>query len=174
MKPNKEFLKFLLRILGMYILWFLLYDLWLKPAGKIDFWLTNIESDNAVKLLNWTGMNLGHNVKWLNHYIVSSGKNILIISHACNGLILYPIFSGLILVLPGPIFRKLTYMILGCLVIYIVNLIRIISLISIQYYNPKYLDFNHKYTFVIFVYSVIFGLWYFWINKFSSYKPISS
>ena len=40
------------------------------------------------------------------------------------------------------------------------NAFRIICLLMIQLYWPSALEFNHDYTFTVFVYSIIFALWY--------------
>lgn len=40
----------------------------------------------------------------------------------------------------------------------------------IALYAPQYLNFNHTYTFTFIAYSVVFGLWILWVNKFSDTK----
>ena len=49
-----------------------------------------------------------------------------------------------------------------------VNDMQVFALIA--NYNYYYLDFNHTYTFTFIAYSVVFGLWMLWVNKFSKTK----
>jgi len=42
--------------------------------------------------------------------------------------------------------------------------LRVVALITINYYAPQYIEFNHTYTFTILVYSIIFLLWMWWVN----------
>jgi hypothetical protein len=41
-------------------------------------------------------------------------------------------------------------------------------LIFIQIKSPESLEFNHKYTFTLLVYSLIFALWMLWVNRYSN------
>jgi exosortase/archaeosortase family protein len=56
---------------------------------------------------------------------------------------------------------------LGILAIHIANLIRVISLVILNYYRPSALSFNHDYTWTVLVYGFIFWLWYLWTEKLS-------
>lgn len=85
----------------------------------------------------------------------------------CSGLELFLLFSGFIILIRGNWKDKLWYIPLGIVIIFLLNIIRIILLIFINHYYPQYLHFNHKYTLVILVYLAIFGLWIFWVRKFS-------
>ena len=88
----------------------------------------------------------------------------------CSGLELYLLFFGFILLMKGSWKDKIWFIPLGFLTILALNIIRIVVLSIIYYYVPQYLNFNHKYTFVIIVYAAMFGLWIFWVKKFSTKK----
>ncbi len=92
------------------------------------------------------------------------------VGSGCSGLELFVLFFGFILLMKGRLIDKLWFIPLGFLGILVLNIIRIISLAIIYYHKPEYLDFNHKYTFVIIVYGAIFGLWVLWVNKFANVK----
>jgi exosortase/archaeosortase family protein len=92
----------------------------------------------------------------------------------CSGLELFLLFFGFILLMKGRLKDKLWFVPLGFLGILVLNIIRIILLSIIYYHTPQYLDFNHKYTFVIIVYGAIFGLWVLWVNKFANRAMIHS
>jgi len=50
------------------------------------------------------------------------------------------------------------------------NVLRIVALAIIETYSYEWTEFNHTYTFTLLMYVFIFGLWLFWINKFSGIK----
>lgn len=100
--------------------------------------------------------------------IVFAGAGSICIGSGCSGLELFLLFLGFILLMRGRLKDKLWFVPLGFLGILILNIIRIILLSIIYYHTPQYLDFNHKYTFVIIVYGAIFGLWVLWVNKFAN------
>jgi exosortase/archaeosortase family protein len=103
----------------------------------------------------------GKVVVWLN------GKRMLGISNACNGQVLYPLFSAFILATQSHWLNKILMLLVGNGLIFFTNVGRIIGLILIKYYKPNWLDFNHKYTFMLIVYGLIFILWMVWVQKFS-------
>jgi exosortase family protein XrtF len=102
--------------------------------------------------------------------IVFIGGGSICIGSGCSGLELFLLFFGFILLMRGRLKDKLWFVPLGLLGILILNIIRIVILSMIFYHRPEYLDFNHKYTFVIIVYGAIFGLWVLWVNKFADRK----
>jgi exosortase/archaeosortase family protein len=88
-------------------------------------------------------------------------------------LALFALFSGFIISFPANWKEKLWFIPLGLLIIYISNLFRIVLLVLIKIHFPGSLNFNHKYTFTVLVYGIIFLLWMIWVNKIVFYKPFS-
>lgn len=164
---HKPLFKFMVIAFSCYATWFIIYESWLMPEGKVDFWLTDLITKNAICILKVVGYNVSHQIEWTKHYISGPLGKILGIANACNGLVLYPIFIGFIIASPGKIKNKLVMILVGSIGIYTMNLLRVIVLCIIQIEGPEYLDFNHKYTFVVLVYGFIFFLWMIWINKYS-------
>ena len=50
---------------------------------------------------------------------------------------------------------------------HLANLLRVVSLVIIQFNRPQSLKFNHDYTWTVLVYGFIFWLWYLWATRFS-------
>lgn len=86
----------------------------------------------------------------------------------CNGVTLMFLFAIFIVAYPGNKKAKLWYLPAGILAVYLINIIRIVSLALIAYYSPQYLDFNHTYTFTFIAYSAVFGLWMLWVKRFAN------
>lgn len=168
---NKPVIHFFLKAFLLYLLWFLIYDLYLRENGLADSWLTNNVTNHSISILRLLRFDATHTFGFNTYHQVSiENIKMLGISNACNGQVLYPLFAGFIIATPGFWKNKLVMIITGFVSIYIVNILRIVLLIIIRYYKPEYLAFNHKYTFVILVYSFIFFLWILWVNKFSKLK----
>ena len=118
--------------------------------------------------------------KWileLFNYIIFTGNDRLIgidgsgglwVGDSCNGISLFILFTGFIVAYKGNWKYKLVYIFLGIISIELMNVLRLVGLAILDTYNRAWTEFNHSYTFTIFIYSVIFILWIIWVNKFSN------
>ncbi len=171
MKNIHPVIKLFIAIILLYVGWQVLYQFVLTPGGPFDFWLTKLVTKHSVWILNLTDHDY---TLYVNPYgkcsILRDHVRIISVNHACNGQVLYPVFMSFVIVTRGPWLNKVAMILLGSIIIYLTNLLRVISLVFVRLHYPKYLDFNHKYTFVLVVYVVIFTLWVYWINKFSKYQ----
>lgn len=95
------------------------------------------------------------------------GSNGVWVGSNCNAITLFSLFSVFIIAYPGKIKTKLWFIPLGIIFIHILNIIRVIALVLIANYSPKFLSFNHTYTFTFLIYAFIFMLWMIWVNKYS-------
>ena len=174
---ENKILFFLLKAFGLYLFWYMLYDLWLHPKGNLD----NIVSNNLAFLSSLIISSLGFTpidsaaISTENITVIGiDGTHGLWVGDACNGITLFALFVGFIIVYPGRIINKLWFIPIGMLIIHIINIIRIVSLCLILFYAPDALNFNHTYTFTIIVYAVVFGLWLLWSNKYAHFSRLSS
>ena len=154
---------------GLYILWYILHDLWLHPYYHIDLSLIdnlNLLSSGLLELLGYDLMPQIPNHNDI-RTIGIDGTHGLWIGDTCSGASLFALFTGFVIAYPGPWKRKLWFIPLGLVTIHIINVLRIVSLCLIVLQSPEYLDFNHNYTFTILVYGYVFLLWYLWALKFS-------
>jgi len=160
---------FLFKALVFYVVWIIVYDNWLHPQGNFDRWMID---------------NLIHNTRFiltsLNYQLIPlpnpddfirtvgiDGSHGVWVGDPCNGLTLIALFTGFVIAYPGKLIHKIWFITLGNLFIHFMNVIRISALCIVLLYYPESLDFNHTYTFTIMVYSIVFGLWILWANKFS-------
>ncbi len=168
---ENKILFFLIKAFGLYLFWYILYDLWLHPKSTLD----NIVSEN---LAYWSSLvlDLG-GFRTIDYKTVSTdnitvigvdGTHGLWVGDPCNGITLFALFVGFVIAYPGSIKNKLWFIPSGMILIHIINILRIVSLCLIVYYAPNTLAFNHTYTFTILVYACVFGLWLLWANKFSN------
>jgi len=165
-------IRFIFSSIGLYLLWYFIYELWIKP----DEWLDLLIMDNIVywneKILKLFGYILIREfpVKDIIRTTGIDGTVGVWIGARCDGVSLFALFSGFVIAYPGQLVNKLIFIPLGILSIHIINIIRVVILCIIQHIDYTLLDFNHNYTFTSIMYTYIFILWYIWISKFTNYK----
>lgn len=174
---ENKILFFLLKAFGLYLFWYILYDLWLHPKSTLD----NLISTN---LAYWSSLIIKSLGFIAIDSVAASSENITVIgidgTHGlwvgdpCNGITLFALFVGFIIAYPGKIKNKMWFIPLGLLSIHIINILRIVSLCLIVLYKPESLAFNHTYTFTILVYAYVFWLWLIWSNKYANQLNIAS
>jgi len=168
-------LRFIVRAFGLYVIWFLCYDLFLHPNSRIDYWLIdNLTSSTAwfLRKLGFTLMVMPSGVDTMG-VVGIDGSHGVLIGYPCNGLELFALFVGFMLAYPGSTRKKVWYIPLGLITIHLLNITRVIGLALLSYYAPQYMEFNHTYTFTLIVYGYVFVLWMVWAMKLSgiNYGP---
>jgi exosortase family protein XrtF len=163
--PSDKFIAlFVLKAVGLYLLWYLVYDNWLVTSGYVDHLLIDqlvSATDSILRFLGYTTFTYADAVG-------VDGTHGVLIGVPCNGLSLFALFAGFIIVFPGKILHKLIYIPLGILVVHVLNILRLVGLALIVVYDSESLAFNHKYTFTIIVYACIFLMWVLWVKKFAT------
>ena len=144
------------------------------------------ESDTIVTLL---GFDISYPFIWMSRHIASVSVSILnfigfdtvlepnnVILHTsvkkgvrivwgCTGIKQAYIFFCIILFYRGPWLKKLWYIPLGLLVVYLFNIFRIAFITGFIRYNSSAFDFLHEHLFKYLFYGIIFLMWVFWEEK---------
>ncbi len=169
---SKALLKFIISTVGLYLIWFGLYELWIKPNGRLDHLITENISIVNCYLLNLSDYHAYYTIgKKLGETYVFIGEEVLPvvrIGASCNGLEMLMIFSIFILCYPGNFFLKLLYMGGGILLIHAINIFRNYCLTIMAINRSSYFELFHRYVFIFLIYGIIFLLWMWWTNKLSS------
>lgn len=166
LKQNK-ILSFFLIAAILYTGWLLVYYLLINRYTTWDFELNYNIVYLAHKGFDLLGM-VSHIELESDHVLLllDAGTNRpILVGDECNGFKLFSIFSIFIIAFPGNFKKKLWYIPMGLIFIHLANVIRVMALVLINSYYPQYLDFNHLYTFTVFVYGIIFLLWYVWAKN---------
>ena len=150
---------------SLYLVWYLLYELVVKPHTSLDSKLVSLIVANAALILNFFGFTVYTSIEDDMQLIGIDGAHPVWIGSPCNALTLFMFFTLFVIAFPGSIKRKLWFIPLGILIIHFTNVLRITGLALINYYAPEYLAFNHTYTFTVLVYGIIFCLWMWWVNS---------
>ena len=170
---KNPFYQFLIKALLLYLGYYLVYELWLRPQRWLDMLvISNLETASSLILTSLGFSLIQESSDVFIRTIGIDGTNGLWIGDPCDGLTLFALFAGFVIAYPGPIKTKLWFIPLGLTLIHLLNILRIVALVVIVYYfpDPEVLDFNHTYTFTMLVYAFVFGLWYIWANKLGGIK----
>lgn len=161
---NQPIVRFLLYFVGLYILWFLVYDLWLHPQGSLDNYIVSNTIYISEKILNLFGYEV----------YTDGGRGIaiadtsgLFVGDSCNAITLMALFLGFIIAYPGKLKNKFFFGAFGLFSIYLINIFRIVFLAILETHSRAWTEFSHSYIFTFIMYGYIFLLWYFWVEKYS-------
>jgi len=174
MFKEKKLIQFLLLSIGLYFLWFGLYEFYLKNEGHLD----QVITENITIVMTFFLKLTGFDVHYMNSYklgetYVFLGQNkypFLRVGASCNGLELLVLFTIFIICYPGSSKYKIPYIIVGNICIHILNIFRNYVLAILSIHKSEYFDLFHRYIFIFMVYGFVFWLWIFWSNKFSKLK----
>jgi exosortase family protein XrtF len=168
---------FFINAIILYLIWLAVFYYWGEPRGGFDDAMTTFTGN----LVNSTLQIVGYDMKgvWkyfyteeyqkeaLQLYLQLDGQDVIRISNRCNALFTIAIYVGFILAYPGAWKPKVAFITLGTLAIISSNVIRVSVLALNWIYYRSTFDFNHKYTYTFVLYSVVFLLWMWWVNKYA-------
>jgi exosortase/archaeosortase family protein len=97
--------------------------------------------------------------------LVLNGQPSVIVGAPCDGLVLYALLAGFVLAYPGPARRRLWFIPLGIVALWLLNIIRIIALALNHQYSPETFEFDHHYAFNTVAYAALGGLWLLWTRQ---------
>ncbi|MGL4598180.1 MAG: exosortase X [Bacteroidia bacterium] len=165
--PERKLLRFLLFFILIYLGWYIIYELFIHPWGKLDMLVINDTVAHTQQLLHLFGYDVFVSNNETVRTVGIDGTHGLWIGDPCNGLTLFALFLSFIVAFPGAWKHKAWFIPTGILLIHLLNIIRVTCLCMIVKYNPTWLEFNHTYLFQLLMYGFIFLLWMIWIKRYS-------
>jgi exosortase family protein XrtF len=100
--------------------------------------------------------------------LIINGKYLARIIEGCNSVSIIILFVSFIMAFSGKPKTTFMYMLFGSVLIYVVNLSRIVILSIGLYHYPWRKDILHTVIFPGIIYGMVFLLWIFWVNRFSN------
>ena len=166
---------FLIKAAIFYIGWTILFHGFILPSGSFNNFLT-LSVAKGTKL---GGQFLGYNsevviqrdekiVSRIKAIVYMDGEPAVLVADGCNGLELFALFVGFIICFPGPGLPKLIFSTVGTMILFLINIIREITLAFNYLYFRSSFNFNHHYTYAIVVYAIVFMIWRYWLNNHSA------
>ena len=158
-KRNRQVLYFLG---GFCLLMMLFYGVWLS-----DFFIMKINPfiETSYAWLASVVLNLFGQQTYTRHEMLYSSKFSIIVSRGCDAVEAMAIFSAALLSFPIPWRNKIKGTIIGLLVLYGLNVFRIISLFLTGIYSPRIFDLMHIEVWeALFIFFAL-TLWIFFVQK---------
>jgi len=153
-------LQFLAKAAAIYGLWYVLYDLWLLPDGRLDAWVSETVAYAGHAVLSGLGIDAAASGRSIE---LARASGIRIVD-GCNGLSTIGLFAGFVLAFPGSTRRRLWFLPFGIAVIYVANVARISLLGGLQVHWPAGFNVVHDLGAPAFFHLIVFGLWVLWAN----------
>jgi len=88
----------------------------------------------------------------------------------CNSISIIILFVAFIVAFSGPKRTTIIYAIIGSLIIYVINILRIAFLTAMLYQYPNQQMVLHNLVFPAIIYGTTFLLWVIWVQRFSHQK----
>lgn len=156
---NRALSAFLLKMAAVYAAWFVLYDLWLLPDGRLDAGLSEfVAAATGWLLAPFYDVGVDGRLVWI------TTEAAVVVEDGCNGLSALSLFVGFVLAYPGTWARRALFIPLGLAAIVAVNVLRCASLLVIQDRWPTIFGEVHGMHALFVFYVAIFGLWMVWAH----------
>lgn len=180
-KKYKPFLLFLAKFFLTYLVVGVLYQVYLQgydqTKNEIDPITISI-GDQSKAIMDFFGadVQMRFHEKQPSIKIFYNGEYVARIIEGCNAISVMILFAAFVVAFSGKWKHTILFILSGCVLIHVLNIVRIALLCSAIYHFPEYQHFLHGVVFPLFIYSVVFVLWVIWVNKFSLYakKPVRS
>ncbi len=164
-QQQKKISRFVVQLFIGYPAVYLVYEYILLPYTPLD----NLIVQSLLSISEFTLSTFGFDsfVDSANAIVGIKGSSGVNVGYACDGLSLFLLFAVFIVAFPGKLLMKVGYTVVGCLLIHLLNSIRITALAIIHVKQPELLHFHHTYTFTLFIYGCIFLLWVIRVNSYT-------
>lgn len=168
-------LRFIFVFLGSYFLFSSLYNAYLilyDSGVPVPDPLTQLVARQSGEIME----SLGYEVEVVMHYTGLSMKLMVEdyflagIVEGCNSASIIILFTSFILAFFGNPRLTLLYVLAGAVIIYAINLVRIVILAVGIYEYPQYSAFMHSVFFPLAIYGTVFILWLVWVRIYSRWK----
>ncbi|WP_452225208.1 exosortase family protein XrtF [Lacinutrix chionoecetis] len=169
----KSVIKFIVTFLLVYIGLSIVYKLYLNAStGSLYYpdYITNLVAYQSEALLN----TVGYKAEVIKHPLEPSmklivrGKYLARIIEGCNAVSVIILFVAFVIAFSGKLKTTFLFLLAGSVIIYIVNLVRIVILSVGLYHYPWRSDILHSVVFPAIIYGIVFLLWMLWVNRFSN------
>lgn len=105
--------------------------------------------------------------------MIFNGVFVARIIEGCNAISVIILFAAFIFAFASTWKKTALYIIIGSVIIYFLNIVRIALLTYAIFKFPDYQEFLHSIVFPLFIYGVVFLLWVIWVKRFSDYDKVA-
>lgn len=168
-------LRFIFIFLGSYFLFSSLYNGFLilyDTENPVPDPLTQLVARQSGSVME----GIGYKVDVVMHYTGLSMKLMVEdyflagIVEGCNSASIIILFSSFVLAFFGKPVTTFLFLFAGSVIIYVINILRIVILAVSIYEYPQYSGFMHSVFFPLAIYGTVFILWLIWVRIYSRWK----
>ena len=174
MNRNKAIIVFLVKFFATYFILFGTYSLYLhKTQQKEDFFscspITRTVANHVSKVsrMLWYDAQIEQHTEELSIKFILNGKYVSRIIEGCNSVSIIILFVSFIVAFSGALKHTVIFGLFGSLLIYVVNVLRIIAVSVLHVRYPEYETILHDLLFPSIIYGLTFMLWITWVKYFS-------
>ncbi len=174
-KKYRPVFKFIITFIVVYSILSIAYNLYLDYSHGSKYYpdyFTNLVAKQSRSLLE----TLGYEAQIMPHpneasmKLIINNKFVARIIEGCNSISPIILFVSFIVAFAGRFKTTLFYLLFGSVMIYAVNLIRVVILTIGLYNYPWRRELLHSVIFPLIIYGLVFLLWMFWVNRFANLK----
>ncbi len=129
--------------------------------------ILNLLSIKIAQLSSWVLNVIGIRIQTVSSFVYQDQGFAIDISYKCTGILLMAFFAAGIFAYPCPSLKKLSGLIVGIPLIFVINLVRLVGLFLIGTFAVPLFDFSHKVLAEILMILATFLIWWFWLKKVS-------
>ena len=177
MKKRKIIIRFLLKFFVTYFLLVGIYSLYLeKNQQKGGVFSCAPITKTVAKHSEQLGIFFGYPIRVEQHESELAMKFYIgdvyaaRVVEGCNAISVIILFLTFIIAFSGRVLTTVIYGIVGAIIIYVMNIVRVFVLSMLMYKYPEYQYFLHNLLFPAIIYGTTFLLWIIWVKQFSYLK----
>ncbi len=165
----RNVVRFVLLFLGSYLLLSFGYAKYLNfsASGKCapDF-ITHLVAQQSKWILEAFGYSaqLKHDALGQGMLLIFNQSYTVSIVEGCNSISVIILFFAFIIAFAESFKKTILFLLAGAVLIYIVNLLRIVILVVALYNFPQHKDILHSVIFPGIIYGIVFILWMLWVK----------
>ncbi|OGC93446.1 MAG: exosortase H [candidate division Zixibacteria bacterium RBG_16_48_11] len=161
-KSSNPILRFALKFILLLVLFGLFFGYFRTAFPHIITLFTSLTASMAKLLLKAVGLHPDQSANVLN----LGGFSVQVVLE-CAGVYQLLVFSAAVIAFPADKKKKLWGILAAIPIFYVVDLVRIATLLTVGHFKPRLFDFVHLYTGQIFVIFIVILTWLLWIKKFA-------
>ena len=175
MNKNRTIVVFLIKFFATYFILAGIYSVYLKQTQqKGDLFSCSPLTKTVANHVQITSKMLGYDAyveqhtQELSMKFILNGKYVSRIIEGCNSFSIIVLFLSFIIAFSGSVKATILFGLFGSILIYFVNLLRIIALSILYYKFPKQQEYLHDLLFPAIIYGLTFILWITWVKFYSN------
>lgn len=174
-KKYKSVIQFVVLFLGTYLVLSALYAYYLKVSANNGFfpdYITNLVARQSAAVLGAFNYDvvLKPSIAGKGMLVILNSDYAVNIVEGCNAISVIILFVSFIISFAEKFKKTFLFLLAGAVLIYVVNIIRIVLLTVALYKFPEYQDVLHSVIFPAVIYGMVFILWIVWVRTLKA-KP---